>query len=238
MRLPESFAIHYSPVRAPVSASEDSPQKYQQVYASEQASEHIQRESFYSAIHPHLGGIRKVLCSLCGSAVDVDDIIQQSLLKAFRNLAQLRSPDLLRSWLLRIAINEMRRVQRTNARTHCAYVLDGSRGNDDADQPIDGQIVDSRETPAEVLEREEVERLLRSQFCKLPSAWRMMLVQHDILNVSAGTIAKRLGKSEGYVRSNLCRARFTLRELLSPLTCRRGRGSGRNHQRSDETPLS
>ena len=43
---------------------------------------------------------------------DAEDILQETFMKAYRHIWQLRKPDSLKAWLLRIATNEMNRYFR------------------------------------------------------------------------------------------------------------------------------
>ena len=61
---------------------------------------------------------RKDLLAYCGRlqprSGSAEDALQQTLLQAYIRLDQLRSAELFRPWLLRIAVNEMRKFRRQN----------------------------------------------------------------------------------------------------------------------------
>src|ERR1700728_3548499 len=65
-----------------------------------------QNECFAALIDRHLAPIRKRIASVVRNAADVDDVLQETLLKAWRRLSTFRSESSFRTWLTRVAINE------------------------------------------------------------------------------------------------------------------------------------
>jgi RNA polymerase sigma-70 factor, ECF subfamily len=180
------------------------------------AGEH---ELFLDLVHPHLTMLHKILRSLMRNDFEVQDVLQQTLLQAYLNLGQLRSVELFRPWLCRIAINEMHKVRRVNRSDRLFSSIDEPLRTQEENELIPRNIADQRETPAERFEREELARLLHAQFAKLPKHWQKVLFLHDIENMSVTEIAEGMNESEKAVKMNLHRARFHLRELLTEHGC-------------------
>jgi RNA polymerase sigma-70 factor, ECF subfamily len=179
------------------------------------AGEH---ELFLDLVRPHLTMLRDILRSLMRNDFEAQDVLQQTLLQAYVNLGQLRSVELFRPWLCRIAINEMHKVRRGN-RSGRLFSIDEPLTTQEEKELIPRNIADHRETPAERFEREELARLLHAQFAKLPKRWQKVLFLHDIENMSVTEIAEGMNESEKAVKMNLHRARFHLRELLTEHGC-------------------
>ncbi len=65
------------------------------------------------ALYRHnVGAVFGLVRRLLGSEEDVDDVVQDTFILAFRALGSLREPGALRSWMLRIAVGRVSRVIR------------------------------------------------------------------------------------------------------------------------------
>ena len=175
-----------------------------------------ERELFSDLVRPHLTILRKYLRSLARDSFEMEDVLQQTLLQAYIRLDQLRSPELFRPWLLRIAINEMRKFRRQNRYDYLLSSIDEPLLRDEECVQTSRDIVDRRDTPAETWARQELAMRLRAEIQKLPAHWQKLLFLHDVENISISRLAKTLGMNERAARANLHRARFQLRQLLTP----------------------
>jgi RNA polymerase sigma-70 factor (ECF subfamily) len=72
-------------------------------------------EVFADLLRPHLKPVRSFVRRTVRNEFDVDDRIQQTLLKAYTRLHQFRFQSRFRTWLISIALNEIRQ----NARLRC-----------------------------------------------------------------------------------------------------------------------
>lgn len=89
--------------------------------------------SFEQLAAIHHGGIFRMIYARIQSLSDAEDLTQEVFLKAFRNVKTLRSPELFRAWLYRIALNgvtDYRRRQRFTS-------LFGFGGKEDLDDHPD-----------------------------------------------------------------------------------------------------
>lgn len=140
---------------------------------------------------------------LAGSADVAEDLVQETLLEAWRHEEQLRDPERRMQWLFGIARNVFLRWARR-------------RGRDAAVRSVDG-IGDLSESPDDVdleLERYELADLLDRAMELLPANTRRVLVERYTEDLPEGTIAERLGISEGAVAVRLHRGRLALRRVL------------------------
>jgi len=172
-------------------------------------------ELFFDLVRPHLSILRKYLRFLAHNSFDMEDVLQQTLLQAYISLDQLRSAELFRPWLFRIAVNEMRKFRRQNRSDYLLRSIDEPLPADDECVPISLDIADRRDTPADAWAKRELAMRLRTEIEKLPAHWQKLLLLHDVENISIPKLAETLGMDEGAVRRNLHRARFQLRQLLS-----------------------
>src|SRR5580692_8916554 len=75
-----------------------------------------QSECFTLLMDRHLVAVRRRICSMVRSAADADDVIQEVLLKVWLHLSTFRSESSFRTWLTRVAINEVLQSYRKERR--------------------------------------------------------------------------------------------------------------------------
>jgi hypothetical protein len=69
-------------------------------------------ELFEELIHPYLRAVFSLVRAVVNDHADAEDTVQESVLRAFSNLDQLRSGHAFRAWLFQIAVNQARMLQR------------------------------------------------------------------------------------------------------------------------------
>ena len=130
----------------------------------------------------------------------VDDLCQETFLRALRGLPRLRDPSRFSTWLYRTAQNLLRDHFRRNKRRKGKVVL-----SDDLEQEDTGL------SPQEALsQKEETEQLLAS-IESLPERYREPLLLRHARDLSYSEIGSVLGISESSVRVRVFRARQMLR---------------------------
>src|ERR1700693_5341540 len=65
-----------------------------------------QTECFMVLTNRHLPAVRRRIGSIVPNRADVDDLLQEVLLKVWRHLSTFRSQSSFRTWMTRVAINE------------------------------------------------------------------------------------------------------------------------------------
>lgn len=125
--------------------------------------------------------------------------MQEALTKGFKNLDQLRDPAALRAWLFDILTNcwrdylrRMRVTEDISAVPEDLAELTLPSGNEEA----------------------EIVAKVREAVAQLPLGQREVLTLVELEGFSYSEVAGMLRIPEGTVRSRICRARETLRELL------------------------
>jgi len=136
----------------------------------------------------------RVSATLLRSPQDRQDAVQECVWKAWRKLPQLRDDSLFRPWIMRILVNECKRMHRAHWREVPTEEIE-------VEQP-DG--VDSRL-------RDEA---LHSAVMQLPEKLRLTVTLYYIDGFSMRETAHILHCPEGTVKQRLHRARTALRTLL------------------------
>jgi RNA polymerase sigma-70 factor (ECF subfamily) len=138
------------------------------------------------------------------SLVDVDDILQETLLRAFRDIGQFqyRSPGSFMNWLARIADHVIADLARSQARHKRAgdLVRFRSPSNPCGPEPADFM------TPSRIFAENETLARLIEMLTLLPDNYRTVLLMAKIEGLSTAEIAQRLVKSNQAIALLLHRA--------------------------------
>lgn len=182
-------------------------------------------ESFCELVRPYVRGIYIRAVSILCNHADAEEVVQESILKALRNLAQFRSKSKFSTWFIQIAINEARIKLRKDKR-HLYESLECGRLNDGRGCEF-GVAVKARETPHDFLERKELQHAVFRSLKTLPSKYRSVLELRELCELSTLDTAKTLGITKENVKTRLWRARTQMRDALAPLLIRHP-GAGRS----------
>ncbi len=186
--------------------------------AVEQALELI-RENRPESIDRALALLQNTVYSfsmkVCGHPQDAEDTMQDVLLKSVPYLAKFHNPQALTVWLYKVA------------RNRCISSHRGSQVSRAKNLSLDELMPDSRElqelmksaapNPEAALLNSEAAEHLRRAVLKVPPQYRMVLVLHDMEELSTAEVAKIMGLREGTVRVRLHRARLMVRRELARL---------------------
>lgn len=140
-----------------------------------------------------------------GDAHHAEDLLQETLLTAFRTLRQLSQPDKFRPWLLRIAQNAAIDAARKNSRKKRTPELDELRLRQN------GLAVVRPDEHAETAEmKQKVLAILRT----LPEEYRLPLTLRFLVGADYETIQAQMGLTNGSLRGLLHRGVERLRAEL------------------------
>src|SRR5258708_306344 len=134
---------------------------------------------FYELIRPYERSVYLSAYSVLHNQADAEEVMQETLLKAFTHLDQLRSTDKFKSWLMLIAINEAR-MRRRKDRQHLYESLEEQTMETEEGEFMPRQFSDWREIPSDIAERKETKSAVRSALDTLPDNYRAVLVLRDM----------------------------------------------------------
>jgi RNA polymerase sigma-70 factor (ECF subfamily) len=141
-----------------------------------------------------------------GDAHRAEDLLQETWLRAYRNLAKLEQPADFRAWLLRIAQNVVIDAARRESRLKRA--APASRKN------LLESLADHMPLPGDELERTELRERLLEVLRSLPEEYRLPLTLRYISGADYETISTQLGLTNGSLRGLLHRGLKLLRARL------------------------
>jgi len=153
---------------------------------------------------------------MCGHREDAEEVSQETLLRVFENFNQLRQPEHVRSWVLRIAKNfclmKRRRSQFAPARE---LSLDDYMPALDRDgEKVRLQIADWSGVPEDRVLRTELRRVLDEAIAALPESYRSVVLLRDVEDLSTDETAQVLDVSTDVVKTRLHRGRLAIRQEL------------------------
>jgi RNA polymerase sigma-70 factor, ECF subfamily len=168
------------------------------------------RDLFGDLIAPHLAPLLRALRATIGAYVDVEDIVQQTTLKAFTHLEQFRFEASFRTWLIRIGINEARAWRRKCASSRILAL--------DPAALTKLPVADESRSPRVEYERHEANLRLRAALAHLPEKYRVVILLRDLYGFTLSEVAGRLGLTIPAVKTRQMRARQKMGRFLRPLS--------------------
>ena len=172
-------------------------------------------EAFYELVRPHERGIYLAALSIVHNDADAEEVIQETILKAFKAIGRFREEAKFSTWIFQIAINESRMKLRKDRR-HLYDSLDEPVKGEEQGDYIPRDFADWREIPSEALENARLREALAKALASLSPKYRQVLVLRDIEHLNIAETAKVIGISEAAVKTRLLRARLQMRDALAP----------------------
>lgn len=160
-------------------------------------------ECFSFLMDRHMVALRKCIVSLVGNAAEGEDILQEVLLKVWRHLAAFRAESSFRTWMNRVAVNEvLQSYRRSKCRPTCQPPVDLDSFPCSGDSVLTSLV----KSDTRIRVRRAVE--------DLPEMYRTVVVLRDLEQLSSRETAQRLESTVPAVKSRLFRARFMLFQAL------------------------
>jgi RNA polymerase sigma-70 factor (ECF subfamily) len=147
----------------------------------------------------------------------VQDIAQETFIRAYRALPNFRGESAFYTWLYRIAVNSAKKALSDMKRD--PLVLESSRApNEDGDETsrVENELSDG-ETPEGVLASKEIAAAVNSAIDALSEDLRQAITLREIEGLSYEEIAEVMNCPIGTVRSRIFRARDAIAQRLKPL---------------------
>jgi RNA polymerase sigma-70 factor (TIGR02960 family) len=170
---------------------------------------------------------------MLGSFEAAEDVVQETFLRAWRNLDRFEGGPLFRAWLYKIATNAcLDEIRRSKRRVPS---LESFRDVPWL-QPYPDRLIDEMAPPDEepetvVVERETIELTFVAVIQALPPRQRAVLIMRDVLDWTARATADLLDMTVAAANSALQRARATIQELLPQDRTRRSAADLSDHER-------
>lgn len=146
----------------------------------------------------------------------VEDIAQETFIRAYRALGQFRGEAQFYTWLYRIAVNTAKKalmdLKRNPTVSENAYKSD----DDDETSRVENELT-SPETPEAVLASKEIANIINQAMQDLPEELREAITLREIEGLSYEEISEAMNCPIGTVRSRIFRAREAISAKVRPL---------------------
>ena len=168
-----------------------------------------EKNLFYDLIRPHEHRLRRVALAVVRNETDAEDVVQETLVKAFQNLSGFRADSRLSTWLISIALNEARGHLRRRGllafeplEAYCERLWNAG---------------DELSNPYYMAEQSEVKQIVWRALSGLHPRYRNIYVLRELHELSTQRAAEQLGISLSVAKTRLHRARHLLQGRLDVL---------------------
>ena len=162
-----------------------------------------QVECFSALMDRHLTAVRRRILSMLHNADNADDLLQEVQFRVWRNLSTFRAESAFRTWIIRVATNEVLQSFRREKRRAVFQPL------------IDMDVLPAgSESPHQSAVRAETAEVVRRAVSNLPPKYRQVLILRDLREFTDRETAQSLELSIPAVKSRLLRARVKLLTAL------------------------
>ena len=145
---------------------------------------------------------------------EVNDVVQESFIKAYRALPNFRGESAFYTWLYRISINTAKNFL---ANSNKRPIMSSDIANNDGEVvDVTDQIADHLTPEAELMNR-QILQTVESAVAKLPEDLRRAITLREMEGMSYEEIAVEMNCPIGTVRSRIFRAREVIAADLRPL---------------------
>lgn len=146
----------------------------------------------------------------------VEDIAQETFIRAYRALAQFRGEAQFYTWLYRIAVNTAKKALMELKRNPTVSENSFKSDDDDETSPLENELTSS-ETPESLLAGKEIAQMVNTAMEALPEELRQAITLREIEGLSYEEIAEAMNCPIGTVRSRIFRAREAISARIKPL---------------------
>lgn len=170
-----------------------------------------------AAVDEALGLLQNTVYSfsmkVCGHPEDAEDTMQEVLFRSLKHLNKIQDPRALSVWLYTVTRNRCWRMRRKPANGSQRHISLEELMPDDAE--IAMLLADAAASPERRAVQAEQQELVQRAVLQIPVPLRLVLVLHDMEELSTEEVAQVLGLQPGTVRVRLHRARLAVRKEMS-----------------------
>ncbi|OGT00847.1 MAG: RNA polymerase sigma factor RpoE [Gallionellales bacterium RBG_16_56_9] len=177
-------------------------------------AQHGDQKAFGLLVSKYQRKLARLLSRLIRDPAEVEDVAQETFIKAYRALGNFRGDSAFYTWLYRIGINTAKNYlmsQGRRAPTRTEFDSEEAEGFEE------GELLRDNNTPERMLLSKQIGETVNSAMEALPEELRTAITLREIEGMSYEDIAKMMDCPIGTVRSRIFRAREAVAEKLRPL---------------------
>jgi RNA polymerase sigma-70 factor (ECF subfamily) len=169
-------------------------------------------DAFESLVTLYERRIYNIAYRLVEKRDDAEDVLQETFLKAFENLAQFRGEASFYTWIVQIAVNAALQKLKKQQRVPTVSLDEGPEEERDY-RPK--EIAIWEETPESLYSKRQIKKILDQAIASLPLIYRSVFLLADVEELPMARVAELLSLTLPAAKSRLIRARLELRDRLS-----------------------
>ncbi|CAG0927014.1 MAG: ECF RNA polymerase sigma-E factor [Rhodocyclaceae bacterium] len=177
-------------------------------------AQHGDQQAFGLLVSKYQRKLARLLSRLIRDPAEVEDVAQETFIKAYRALGNFRGDSAFYTWLYRIGINTAKNYLVSQGRRTPTSTEFNS---EDAEGFEEGDLLRDINTPERMLFSKEIGETVNAAMEALPEDLRTAITLREIEGMSYEDIAKMMDCPIGTVRSRIFRAREAVAEKLRPL---------------------
>jgi RNA polymerase sigma-70 factor (ECF subfamily) len=171
------------------------------------------KTAFELLVRKYQHRVAKLVARYVRDRGEVEDVTQETFIKAYRAISGFRGDSAFYTWLYRIAVNTAKNFLESQGRRPPGTDLDA----DSAEALAQGEPLRDVATPERHLLTDEIANTVRHAINALPADLRMAITLREIEGLSYEEIAEVMECPIGTVRSRIFRAREAIDSELKPL---------------------
>lgn len=177
-------------------------------------AQHGDKHAFELLVAKYQRKLGRLLSRFIRNPSEVEDVVQEAFIKAYRALPSFRGESAFYTWLYRIGINAAKNYLVSEGRrppTTTEFDSEEAEGFEDAEQ------LRNINTPENELMSKQVAETVNKAMDSLPEELKTAIILREIEGLSYEEIANMMNCPIGTVRSRIFRARETIAEKLRPM---------------------
>ena len=187
----------------------------------------VNKTLFTEEILKHADGLKRFAISLCHNEHNAEDLVSETVLKAYENISALKDHSKLKAWLYKILYNQFVSAYRKSNRMKEVNIT-GS--DDDSFSLFEKLSATGTEDPEKNFLQKLTALSIQAAIEELPLIFKQALVLSDMEQFSYQEISKILEIPVGTVRSRIARARKQLERSLWQFALEMGISSNKKSQ--------
>jgi RNA polymerase sigma-70 factor, ECF subfamily len=158
--------------------------------------------------------VARLLTRMVRNQEDIEDVVQETFIKAYRAIGNFRGDSAFYTWIYRIAINTAKNLLVTQGRRPSTL-----KESNDADGETfeDNAALSNIDTPESLYQTKQIGEAVNEAMAELPEELRSAIVMREIDGLSYEEIAEAMDCPIGTVRSRIFRARESIAAKIKPL---------------------
>lgn len=158
--------------------------------------------------------VARLLTRMVKNQEDIDDVVQDTFIKAYRAIGNFRGESAFYTWIYRIAINTAKNHLVTQNRRPTTL---NESNDEDGETFEDNSALSNIDTPESLMQTKQIGEAVNDAMAALPDDLREAIIMREIDGLSYEEIASAMDCPIGTVRSRIFRAREAISQKIKPL---------------------